>query len=341
MPIILGGITGLLVSFWMQRFELTQTALHQKKERLELIIESSNIGLWDWNMVTNELYFDKGWCKLLGCEVNDIKPTFSSWESRVHPDDLEQCYKDVKSHINGETPFYSNVHRMRHKDGHWVYILDRGRIVERDKFGQPIRLAGTHSDITHIKEIEKSLEISNQKLKELSLIDGLTGLKNRRALDEHLKQQWGFLTRKQIPFSTLMLDIDYFKEFNDIYGHLKGDYCLKEVAKKLIENVKRTNDIACRYGGEEFVIIYSGIRGDQALEFADLIKQKVEELKIPHEGSKCSDYVTVSIGVNYCDHSHCSTAYDAIDQADKALYMAKEQGRNCTVLLANTVQINS
>lgn len=292
-------------------------------------------------MLTNELFFDKGWCELLGYEVNEIKPTFSSWESRVHPDDIEECYKDIQRHINGETPFYSNVHRMQHKDGHWVYILDRGRIVERDQHGEPIRFAGTHSDITHLKEIEKSLEISNQKLKELSLIDGLTGLRNRRALDEHLTQQWGYLTRKQIPFSILMIDIEFFKEFNDFYGHLVGDDCLAQISKTLIENVKRTNDIACRYGGEEFVIIYSGIIEDQALEFANQIKQEIEELKIPHQGSKCSEYITVSIGVNYCDSLHCNSAYDVINQADQALYMAKAQGRNRTVLLANPVQINS
>lgn len=328
LPFTVGSVSGLFISYWVQRFQLAQKNLQEKNEHLELVLEGSNLGLWDWYPQTNIVVFDERWCQLLGYKLSEVEPTYTSWESRVHPDDLEQCSKDIQKHMDGKTPFYRNVHRMKHKDGHWVYMLDRGRIVKRDAQGKPLLFSGTHTDITHLKQVEKSLERSNLKLKELSLIDGLTGLKNRRALDQQLKQSWGFLTRNQTPFSTLMLDIDFFKQFNDEYGHLAGDDCLKQIAEVLQANVKRTNDIACRYGGEEFLILFSGVKADQAVEFSNAIREQVEALKIPHNGSQCSKYVTLSIGISACDKTHCNSPKDSIDQADKALYMAKQQGRN-------------
>ena len=332
LPFCVGSISGLFISYWIQRFSLAQKALQEKNERLELVLEGSNLGVWDWYPATNTVLFDKRWCQLLGYKQSEIKPVLSSWEKLVHPDDLKQCYKELNKHIDKETQSYRHIHRMKHKNGHWIYVLDRGRIIKRDAQGNPLHFSGTHTDVTHLKEVENSLEKSNQQLKALSLVDGLTGLKNRRALDEHLNHLWGFLMRNQTPFSTLMLDIDFFKQFNDEYGHLAGDDCLKQIAKVLQNNVKRTNDMACRYGGEEFLILYSGIKAEQALEFADLIKEQIEGLKIPHKGSTCSQYVTISIGVSGCEATSCKDPEDSIKQADQALYMAKNQGRNKTKL---------
>ncbi|MCA9663064.1 MAG: PAS domain-containing protein [Myxococcales bacterium] len=126
-----------------------------QRERLELVLEGTRLGMWDWNPQTNEVVFDERWAQMLGHSLDEIDFSLESWSSRVHPDDLEPCLADIQAHIEGRTDFYENVHRMRHADGRWVYILDRGRIVARDADGRPIRFTGTHTDITAQCEAER------------------------------------------------------------------------------------------------------------------------------------------------------------------------------------------
>ncbi|MDG6778404.1 PAS domain-containing protein [Thiomicrorhabdus sp. zzn3] len=144
-----------------------ETKLTEQNIRLELVLSGTGLGLWDWNPQTHEVTFDERWAEMLGYKLSEIEPRVESWESRVHPDDLPKCYEDLQAHMDGKTELYENVHRMMHKDGKWRYILDRGRIVERDLDGKPTRFSGTHTDITHIKEIQFQLERKNQELKKL------------------------------------------------------------------------------------------------------------------------------------------------------------------------------
>lgn len=144
-----------------------ETKLTEQNIRLELVLAGTGLGLWDWNPQTHEVTFDERWAEMLGYKLSEIEPRVESWESRVHPDDLPLCFEDLQAHIDGKTELYENVHRMMHKDGKWRYILDRGRIVERDLEGNPIRFTGTHTDITHIKEIQFQLEEKNQELERL------------------------------------------------------------------------------------------------------------------------------------------------------------------------------
>ncbi|BCN92290.1 hypothetical protein THMIRHAM_00750 [Thiomicrorhabdus immobilis] len=332
-PSIVGGLSGFFIATWFNKLSEAKKEAEESHNRLKLVLEGTQTGLWDWFPKTNVVIFDEQWCRLLGYQLDEIEPAFESWQSRVHPKDLEQCYADIKRHIDGETSFYSNIHRMKHKDGHWVYILDRGQIIERDADNQPIRFTGTHTDISQLKEMENALEHSNKRLKQLTLRDGLTGLHNRRALDEHLIQEWGHWERNQTSISVLMVDIDFFKQFNDLYGHIKGDECLKQVAKVLQSSVKRTNDMAARYGGEEFLIILSGVTRTEAFSIAQKIHDDIERLAIPHKNSSIALQVTVSIGINGCDAEQRCRSYQAlIEGADKALYEAKQLGRNRTVL---------
>ena len=335
-PAIVGSLSGFFIATWFSKLAEAKKEIETSHNRLKMILEGTEIGMWDWNPQTNALKFDEQWCQLLGYKLEEIEPTFNSWESRVHPDDLQQCYKDIERYMNGETEFFSNIHRMKHKDGHWVYLLDRGQIVERDEKNHPTRFTGTNTDITHLKEVEQELENSNKKLKQLTLMDGLTGLNNRRALQEYLIKEWAHWQRNQTPFSILMIDIDCFKDFNDTYGHMAGDDCLKQVANVLQKNVKRTNDMAARFGGEEFLIVLSGINSRDAINIAEEIRNEIQKLAIPHSASSCRSTVTVSIGVSSCDsHKPCDSHQHTIEEADKALYQAKEQGRNQTVLYQN------
>ncbi|MEM1452028.1 MAG: ATP-binding protein [Planctomycetota bacterium] len=128
--------------------------LREKSQRLELVIDGTRLGTWDWNPQTGAVVFNERWAEMLGHAKSEIRDELVEWESRVHPDDLADCYADIQAHIEGRVPFYENIHRMRHKEGHWVYILDRGKIVERDAEGRPVRFTGTHTDITEQKLAE-------------------------------------------------------------------------------------------------------------------------------------------------------------------------------------------
>ncbi len=124
------------------------------RERLELVLEGTRLGMWDWNPQTNDVVFDSRWAEMLGHTLDEIPFELDSWSSRVHPDDLEGCFADIQAHMNGTSKFYENVHRMLHKDGHWVHILDRGRVCEWDAEGRPTRFTGTHTDISAQVEAE-------------------------------------------------------------------------------------------------------------------------------------------------------------------------------------------
>lgn len=117
-------------------------------DRLDLALEGAGLGIWDWDLRDDAVQFDRRWCEMLGLSHESTPMHLDTWRERVHPDDLDGCYRDITAHIEGRTPRYENTHRMRHADGSWVYILDRGRISGRDADGRPVRFTGTHLDIT-------------------------------------------------------------------------------------------------------------------------------------------------------------------------------------------------
>jgi PAS domain S-box-containing protein len=124
------------------------------QERMEYILEGAALGSWDWNLQTNAVQFDRRWCEMLGLDIASTAQDLSTWEARVHPADKEQAFVDIKMHLDGKTDIYENVHRMRHANGQWRYILDRGRVSGRDEHGHPTRFTGTHFDMTRQKQIE-------------------------------------------------------------------------------------------------------------------------------------------------------------------------------------------
>lgn len=183
-------------------------------------------------------------------------------------------------------------------------------------------------NITQRKKMERDLEEANKKLSEVVNIDGLTGIANRRAFDETLHQEWLRLTRNQLPLSLIIIDIDYFKKYNDHYGHSAGDACLAQVAKAIHAAIKRPTDLAARYGGEEFVLLLPETPLEGALEVAKRTQDILEELKLPHTKSEISDQVTISQGISSMVPSTETDPIELIKQADKILYQVKSQGRN-------------
>lgn len=136
-----------------------QNELRRTNQYLDLALEGAGLGIWEWDLRNNSVKYDRRWAGQLGLELAEIDMTFSTWEERVHPDDLTQCLADIKLYIDGKTDRYENIHRLRHKDGHWVYVLNCSRFSEWDQQGKPTKLTGTHFDITRAKEQERELAL--------------------------------------------------------------------------------------------------------------------------------------------------------------------------------------
>jgi len=178
----------------------------------------------------------------------------------------------------------------------------------------------------------EELSSAYEKLKALATIDELTKLDNRRSFLEHIELIWKQNHRLNLPITVLMIDVDYFKKYNDSLGHLEGDKALIAIAQCLKNNVKRETDFVARFGGEEFVCILPFLKNDEALEFAKILVQSVEDIKIPHPQSLHSKYVTISVGMASVIPNDNNSYTQLLDEADKALYSAKESGRNRVVM---------
>jgi diguanylate cyclase (GGDEF)-like protein len=172
------------------------------------------------------------------------------------------------------------------------------------------------------------LQEANFKLENLSTSDGLTGISNRRAFDNYINRSLKSCDRAERPISLLMADIDYFKAYNDNYGHIKGDESLIKVAKALSLSTKRPLDFVARYGGEEFAVILPETDEKGAMIIAEKIREDIESLEIIHEHSKASPYITLSLGIATIWPKESYSISEFIDNADKALYQAKLNGRN-------------
>ncbi len=182
--------------------------------------------------------------------------------------------------------------------------------------------------IEELLEVKQKLEKSNGILEGLSTIDGLTGIPNRRCFDGFIDREWGRAVRNGMPLSIIMIDIDYFKAYNDHYGHQAGDECLRQLGKVLKDTVKRSVDIVARYGGEEFVAALVDTDMKAALMVAEKIRLNVEALNMTHASSPIGKRVTISMGVATEVSNQYPSFAALINIADKALYQAKRKGRN-------------
>ena len=182
-------------------------------------------------------------------------------------------------------------------------------------------------DVTELVQKSMALERSNQQLERLSATDGLTGLANRRQFDQHLYSEWQRSMRSGLPISLLLLDIDHFKRYNDHYGHLAGDACLRQVAGILYDCAQRTGELVARYGGEEFALLLPGADADVAMTVAQRCMDEVAKARIVHADSPVADCLTVSIGVATVVASQDLVPEGLVRCADEALYRVKSSGR--------------
>ena len=179
-----------------------------------------------------------------------------------------------------------------------------------------------------VAERTDALALANQELERLATLDGLTKVANRRKFDQYLQLQWEIMAQEEAPLGLILADVDYFKLYNDRYLHQAGDDCLQKIAVAICRAISHGEDLVARYGGEEFAVILPRTNKTNALMVAQAIRQEIESLKIPHDASKISSYVTMSLGVaSVFPHQKSSPTY-LIDLADRSLYQAKHQGRN-------------
>jgi diguanylate cyclase (GGDEF)-like protein/PAS domain S-box-containing protein len=303
-------------------------------QRLAFALKGADLGMWEWDLVGRQMIQDAREQQMLG--FGEVAGTLedAQWRGMVHEDDKPLLRAAFENHAKGKTPAYSLEHRIRHNAGHWIWVWCHGMITERGPDGQPIRIVGTHMDISERKEVEirlaqnaALLADANEKLSQLTLTDGLTGVGNRRHFDQSLAAQWATAQRQQSPLALLMLDIDHFKLYNDAYGHQGGDDCLRQVAQLLSASGVRTGEVLARYGGEEFAILLPYTDLQAAATVAQRYVDQINAAKLPHKGSPVSPFLTLSIGIASHVPTQNSSADELVKRADAALYRAKHAGR--------------
>lgn len=264
-----------------------------------------------------------GWTPESWVSVND-------WANRIHPEDRERvvnfCVAQSQNGVDHEADY-----RALTADGGYVWIRDVVHVVR--KGNEVEALVGFMFDISERKKKEEELLRLQHELEALSYRDGLTGAANRRMFDQMFEREWASAVREQKPFSLILLDIDFFKAYNDYYGHLGGDECLKRVTDVLQRVVARPRDLVARFGGEEFVLLLPDTDAAAARHLADRCRAALAESAIPHGRSAASACVTVSQGVGTVTPTSDSSRLLFLNGVDQALYRAKAQGRNCAVVV--------
>lgn len=248
------------------------------------------------------------------------------WASRMHPEDREWvvnfCVAQSKDGCDHEADY-----RALTKDGRYVWIRDVVHVV-RNEDGEVDSLVGFMFDISERKATEQKLMALQQELEALSFKDGLTGVANRRMFDSILDTEWTHARRNSQPLSLILIDIDYFKQYNDHYGHIQGDDCLRHVGQVLASAATRARDLLARFGGEEFALVLPETDAAAALKVAERCRSLIFKEQIPHATSPISPILTVSLGVNTIIPGHQDQPLAFVEAVDRRLYQAKQSGRN-------------
>ena len=311
-----------------------EQAKHLSEKRLNLALDSANEGLWDYFPQSGKIYYSPRWYTMLGYMPDEFPNSMETWATLAHPDDLPVLEGTLENAANGSEEAFGVELRMLTQGGQWRWIQARGRTVERDSKGIVVRIVGTLNDISKYKQVELALQKANEELQRLAALDDLTQIANRRRFDDRLTQEWRRARRERKPLAVIICDIDFFKDYNDTYGHLKGDDTLHDVAQAINNTLKRPMDMVARYGGEEFAVVLPNTNIKGAMRVANEVKAAIDALGIDHTASKVHSKVTLSFGVAAVIPSPKKSPKILVEAADQALYQAKNQGRNRIVKIA-------
>lgn len=249
------------------------------------------------------------------------------WASRIHEEERERIVNFCVSQSQAGTDHEAD-YRALTKDGRYVWIRDVVHVM-RNEAGEVEALIGFMFDIDERKRNEAKLELLQKELEELSFKDGLTGIANRRRFDAVMAVEWSSAVRHRLPLSVVMIDIDYFKQYNDRYGHIEGDTCLKKVAEILNATLYRPRDFVARYGGEEFMLVLPEADETAATMVAQRCRQLLAEACIAHDASLVGPFLSISMGLASIVPVHNDDMSGFLCEVDRRLYLAKQRGRNC------------
>ncbi|WP_392888030.1 diguanylate cyclase domain-containing protein [Pseudomonas migulae] len=300
------------------------SAIETDSDVYKTLLESTRAIPWriDWKSMTFS-YIGPQIESLLGWK-QDSWVSVNDWVERMHPDDrdyvVDFCVSQSRAGVDHEADYRALTHT-----GEYVWIRDVVHVVRKD--GDVEALVGFMFDISERKKTEEHLQRLQKQLEEYSFQDGLTGIANRRMFDTVLEREWGNAQRTGLPMSLIILDIDYFKQYNDHYGHIKGDECLRQVAQTLSLAANRPRDFIARMGGEEFVWLLPETDSESARLVANKCLHLIRQQQITHETSAVSTLLSLSLGVATTVASSTDTALAFIERADRLLYQAKRNGR--------------
>lgn len=291
--------------------------LQENEARWKLALESTGDGLWDLQVQTGQEYLSPSLLRMYGFDPGDLNPTMEDRDHHTHPDDIVSMQRDRQAHLAGLTPTYSNEHRVLCKNGTWKWVLSRGMVISRDADGTPLRMIGTHTDITERK-------VAEALVWQQAHFDALTGLPNRRMMRERLREELKKCRRGRLQLALLLIDLDHFKEVNDTLGHDRGDTLLTEAARR-ISSCLREVDTVARMGGDEFTVIISELHDPKDLEA--ILDKILLTLGSVFQLGLDQVFVSASIGVTVYPNDAVAIE-DLMKNADQALYVAKGAGRN-------------
>ena len=296
--------------------------LSASEQRWHYALSGARDGVWDWNIDTNQVFFSPRWKEMLGYIDEEVSADIEELEQRIHPDDLLDMFSCLSLHLAGKTPFYEHIHRVHCKDGGYCWVLDRGKVIEWAPNGQPSRLISTHTDITEYRKAQDLVAFQ-------AYHDEVTQLPNRRKLLDHLAIEIGRSKQSLQAGCLLFVDLDKFKQVNDVHGHAAADTLLRMVAKRLLQMMEGGNIVA-RLPGDEFAIVLPQLGNEQdrvaekALAFAQAVRQRIASPFVL-QGQRINLSCTIGITL-FPEDDHSAT--DILRQADIAMFHGKEDGRD-------------
>lgn len=291
------------------------------------LLESTKVVPWklDWASKNFEYMGPQIESLLSGTHQNWV--TSEGWSARLHARDKTRVLNFYSEESLASVSDDEIDYRLMKADRGYIWVREFVHVIREDN-GEISSLIGFLFDISETKKIEQDVLRLQKKLQEFSFKDGLTGVANRRMFDSVMQEEWVNAQRNQQPVSLVMFDIDYFKQYNDFYGHVQGDETLKTIAKAVNGACTRHRDFFARYGGEEFVFILPETDAASAQKMAERCRNIVFKEQIPHAKSDVSQILTISMGVNTTTPVHGDELLDFIEVVDKLMYEAKQNGRN-------------
>lgn len=289
---------------------------HDARHKLSAALDGTGLCLWQLDIPSGKLIiYNRRWGSMLGYQPKELSAHFDVWREHLHPEDRAMVLAAFYNHLEGKAPFYEALHRMQHKNGTVTWVLDRGRVTEWDDEGRPLKVTGTHIDMTKEKQYEAQLA-------KLANHDPLTGLTNRHALQTRFD-----VLKAQGPLSVAFIDLDNFKHVNDTLGHRSGDVVLIQLAQRMRETCPPGVEIG-RLGGDEFILLLPFSLRHPLTDSAAL--SCLDAALTPFELDNGTAQIGASIGIYEVRREEDFN--DALRHADEAMYRVKHAGKNGVAL---------